>query len=313
MGKFVVYNYDWISFPDAVKYRKLGASLAEQLGAIGALIRSVTPFSGDVPHTGCLSYDNNTNSLPKIPSASITVEDAELFGRLAARGVNITVSLSMEARIDGSDGMSRNTVSEITGSTKPDEIVLVTGQLDSWDVGQGAMDNGGAAFIAWRALSVIKKLGLRPKRTVRSVLWTGEEMGYYGVKQYSQKHINELNKISVAMESVSGTFKPTGLTYRGQNTTAKCILNEILQSMKPINATQLLIDDNIDGALDIRYLMEKDIPGLSLDTPNDQYYRYHHSIGDTMQVLNTRELDLCTAVWTAIVYVLATIDDQLPR
>ncbi|XP_054158509.1 uncharacterized protein LOC128956821 [Oppia nitens] len=306
-GKFVVYNYDFNSYDKSIDYRVHGASRASKYGAIGALIRSVTPFSINSPHTGAQSYDNNVR---KIPAVSITVEDAELFGRLAGRGVNITVSLSMEARMDA-DRVSRNTVSEITGSTKPDEVVLVSGHLDSWDVGQGAMDDGGGAFISWRALSVIKKLGLRPKRTVQSVLWTGEEMGLIGVQQYTQKHINELNKISIAMESDSGTFAPTGITYSGRNPTAQCIVNELLRLLKPINASQLTIG-GIDG-IDIELLVDKGVPGASLDTSNDRYFYYHHSSGDTMSMMSTRQLDLCTAVWAAIAYGLASIDDQLPR
>ncbi|XP_054158512.1 carboxypeptidase Q-like, partial [Oppia nitens] len=306
-GKFVVYNYDFDSYGKSVQYRLQGATRAGQYGAIGALIRSVTPFSLNTPHTGYITYDNN---IQKIPAVSITVEDAELFGRLAARGINITISLSMEARMDA-DRVSRNTISEITGSNKPDEVVLVSGHLDSWDVGQGAMDDGGGAFISWRALSVIKKLGLRPKRTVRSVLWTGEEIGYIGAQQYAQKHINELSKISIAMESDMGTFRPTGITYSGQNPTAQCIVNELLSLLKPINSTQLTIGRK-DGP-DIDFLVEKGVPGGSLDTSNDRYFYYHHSAADTMSMMSTRDLDLCTAVWAAIAYGLASIDDQLPR
>ncbi|XP_054158513.1 uncharacterized protein LOC128956825 [Oppia nitens] len=291
-GKFVVYNNDFVSYGVSVQYREQGASRAAQFGAIGVLIRSVTPFSIYSPHTGQQTYANN--NIRKIPAVSITVEDAELFGRLAGRGINITVSLSMEAHMNGV-GVSRNTISEIIGPTKPDEVVLVSGHLDSWDVGQGAMDNGGGAFIAWRALSVIKKLGLQPKRTVRSVLWTGEEMGLIGAQQYTQKHINELNKISIAMESDMGTFRPTGISYWGQNPTAQCIVNELLKTLKPINATQL------------------SVPGGSLDTRNQKYFYFHHTDGDTMTVQNRRDLDLCTAVWASIAYGLASIDDQLPR
>ncbi|XP_054158518.1 carboxypeptidase Q-like [Oppia nitens] len=305
-GKFVVYNYDFKSYGESVKYRGQGASQAAQYGAIGALIRSVTPFSINSPHTGMQSYANNVR---KIPAVSITVEDAELFGRLAASGINITVSISMEARMDG-EAVSRNTVSEITGSSKLDEVVLVSGHLDSWDVGQGAMDDGGGAFISWRALSVIKKLGLKPKRTVRSVLWTGEEMGLIGAQQYAQQHINELSKMSIAMESDIGTFTPTGITYSGQNTTAQCIVNELLKLLKPINASQLRIGS--EGS-DIDYLMDKGVPGSSLDNRNDRYFYFHHSAGDTMTVENRRDLDLCTAVWAATAYGLAAIDDQLPR
>ncbi|CAG2176510.1 unnamed protein product, partial [Oppiella nova] len=306
-GKFVVYNFDFKGYGESVKYRGSGASEAAKYGAIGALVRSVTPFSINSPHTGMQSYKSG---VPKIPAVSITVEDAELFGRLAARGVKVNVSLYMEASMADREGTSRNTVSEITGTDKPNEVVLVSGHLDSWDVGQGAMDDGGGAFISWRALSVIKKLGLKPKRTMRSVLWTGEEMGLIGVQAYAKQHAGELNRMSIAMESDIGTFTPLGITFSGTNSTAQCIVNEILQSLNTINATKLTLNE--EGS-DIDYLMAAGVPGSSLDNAHETYFYYHHSNGDTMTVEDSHQLDLCTAVWAATSYAFAALDDLLPR
>ncbi|CAG2105142.1 unnamed protein product [Medioppia subpectinata] len=305
-GKFVVYNFDFKGYGESVEYRGRGASEAAKYGAIAALVRSVTPLSINSPHTGMQSY---ASGVVKIPAVSITVEDAELFGRLAARGVKVNVSLYMEARMEA-EGTSRNTVSEIKGTDKPDEVVLVSGHLDSWDVGQGAMDDGGGAFISWRALSVIKKLGLKPKRTLRSVLWTGEEMGLIGVQNYAKEHASELSKMSIAMESDIGTFTPFGISFSGTNTTAQCIVNEVLKALNPINATHMSLGK--DGS-DIDFLMAAGVPGSSLDNRHETYFYYHHSNGDTMTVEDSHQLDLCTAVWAATSYAFAALDDMLPR
>lgn len=171
------------------------------------------------------------------------------------------------------------------------------------------MDDGGGAFISWRALSIIKRLGLKPKRTLRSVLWTGEEMGLIGAKAYVKAHQNELKSISVAMESDSGTFTPTGLAYSGTNRTAHCAMHEIMKLMAPINATRLSLRP--DGS-DVMFLYAEGVPVASLDNENDRYFYYHHTSGDSMNVLNPKVLDKCQAFWTAVSYALASLDDLLP-
>ena len=169
-GKIVVYNQDFVSYGVSVAYRSNGASEAAKVGAVASLIRSITPFSIDSPHTGMQDYQDGVE---KIPTACITVEDAQMLWRMSQRGEKLVINLTMGAQ-NLDPVQSRNTVAEIRGSTYPDEVVLVSGHLDSWDVGQGAMDDGGGAFISWQALSIIRQMGLRPKRTLRAVLWTGE-------------------------------------------------------------------------------------------------------------------------------------------
>ncbi|CAG2114029.1 unnamed protein product [Medioppia subpectinata] len=306
-GKFVVFNYAYETYSTSVSYRINGASEAAKYGAIAALIRSVTDFSIDSPHTGAQEY--KYKNVPNIPAVSITVEDAEFFSRLCARGETVRVSLYMEARMDGT-GVSRNTISEITGSHYADEMVIVSGHLDSWDVGSGAMDDGGGCFASWRALSVLKKLGLRPKRTIRSILWTGEEMGLLGAKAYVNEHKHELHKISLAMESDEGTFSPHGLTYSGSNPIGKCIMSEILKMLAPLNATNLYPETK---GPDIGELMQKGVPGSHIQTHNEHYFYFHHTNGDTMTVEDTDELDRNTAVIAATAYAVASIDVMLPR
>ncbi|KAH9420840.1 hypothetical protein DERP_001271 [Dermatophagoides pteronyssinus] len=306
-GKIVVYNFKYESYGKQAIYRHSGASRAAKFGAVAAMIRSLTPFSIDSPHTGMQSYDVNVT---KIPAISITTEDADLFQRFSDRNEEVIVQIYSENHNEKDKGISRNTVSDVRGEKYPNEIVLVSGHIDSWDVGQGASDDGAGAFISWRALSVIKKLGLRPKRTLRSVLWTGEEFGLIGVYDYIKKHRNELKDYVIAMESDIGTFTPRGITYSGKNSTSQCTLWEILQLMHPINATTLTI--STEGS-DVQAFYENGVPISSLDTANDKYFYFHHTQGDTMTVEQPDDLDKCQALWTSVSYALAMLDDRLSR
>ncbi|KAK3699086.1 hypothetical protein QZH41_000609 [Actinostola sp. cb2023] len=244
----------------------------------------------------------------KIPTACITIEDAEMMGRMAARGTKVVITLKMEAK-NLPPAMSRNTVAEIVGSKYPEQVVLVSGHLDSWDVGQGAMDDGGGAFISWQALSVIRQLNLRPKRTLRVVLWTGEEEGLLGGLQYYNAHKVNISNYDLVMESDIGTFKPLGLDFKG-SVAAHQIMEEVLKLLQPINATRLSAGE-VDG--DIVGWVNNGVPGGSLANQNDDYFYYHHSDGDTMTVLNADDLDLCAAAWAVIAYTVANMEEMLPR
>uniref|UniRef100_A0A8C5PFB1 Carboxypeptidase Q n=1 Tax=Leptobrachium leishanense TaxID=445787 RepID=A0A8C5PFB1_9ANUR len=257
-GKIVVYNQPFVSYGETVQYRAYGASEAAKVGAVASLIRSITPFSVYSPHTGWQDYQKD---VPKIPTACISIEDAEMFARMASRGETIVVLLKMGA-INNPDADSFNTVAEIVGSKYPEQVVIVSGHLDSWDVGQGAMDDGGGAFISWEALSLIKDLGLHPKRTLRLVLWTGEEQGGVGAGQYYQSHKKDISNIDLVMETDIGTFMPTGLQFSG-NTEAQAIMTEIMQLLKPINITNLY--GNAEGT-DISYWMEAGVPVKCITT-----------------------------------------------
>ncbi|NWT65887.1 CBPQ Carboxypeptidase, partial [Prunella himalayana] len=189
------------------------------------------------------------------------------------------------------------------------QVVLVSGHLDSWDVGQGAMDDGGGAFISWEALSLIKDLGLRPKRTLRLVLWTGEEQGGVGAKQYYQLHKENISNFDIVMESDEGTFQPSGLGFSG-SAEAQDIVKEVMTLLQPINVTRVY--DAADGT-DIAYWMRDGVPGASLHNDINKYFWFHHSQGDTMTVQDPNQMNLCAAVWTVVSYVIADMEDMLPR
>ena len=210
-GKIVVYNQPYISYGASAEYRVVGASRASAYGALAALVRSVTPFSINSPHTGAQFYEEGA---VEIPVAGITIEDAEMLDRMEKRGDQITVFLYMGCKTHPMT-TSRNTVAELKGTTYPEQVVVVSGHLDSWDVGQGAMDDGGGAFISWQALSTIRALGLTTKRTLRLVMWTDEEFRGNGAEQYYNRHKKDADNYSILFEADEGVFTPYGIKFTG--------------------------------------------------------------------------------------------------
>ncbi|XP_006859260.1 PREDICTED: carboxypeptidase Q [Chrysochloris asiatica] len=304
-GKIVVYNQPYVNYSSTVLYRVQGASEAARVGAVASLIRSVASSSIYSPHTGLQEYQDG---VPKIPTACITVEDAEMMSRMASRGSRIVIQLKMGAK-NYPDADSFNTVAELVGSKYPEQVVLVSGHLDSWDVGQGAMDDGGGAFISWETLSLIKDLGLRPKRTLRLVLWTAEEQGGVGAFQYYQLHKANISNYSLVMESDLGTFFPYGLQFTGSDK-ARAIMKEVMCLLQPINVTQVL---QYGEGTDISYWIQAGVPGASLLDDLYKYFSFHHSHGDTMTVMDPKQMNVAAAVWAVVSFVVADMEEMLPR
>jgi len=307
-GKIVVFNQAWRgSYGETVPFRTGGATAASKVGAIATLIRSIAPFSLDTPHTGGQTYADNVTH---IPTACISQEDAELLHRLQMKGEKITIKLKM---LDYNLPLttSRNVVGEIVGSEVANQVVAVTGHIDSWDVGQGAMDDGGGILISVEALALIKALNLHtPRRTLRAILWTSEEVGLWGVADYARQHKAELANWSAVFESDSGTFLPRGLDFAG-NPQAGCIVQEILKLCAPFNTSTYARYPTVSS--DITVLIAEGVPGLSLNNANDNYFWYHHTEADTISMEDPDELDLGTALWAATSYVLADLSIPLPR
>jgi carboxypeptidase Q len=254
-GKIVVYNQNFVSYGETVEYRVNGASRAEAHGALAALIRSVTPYSIQTPHTG-------STHASSIPAVSITLEDAKMFARMQARGQSMEIELYLEAHTLP-DVPSRNLILEVAGSKHPDEFVVLGGHTDSWDIADGAMDDGGGAFVAWEAVRLIKTLGLRPDRTIRAVLWTNEENGARGGQAYANDHISELDKHSIALESDVGTFTPHGLSFAGSEKARKIVAaigKQLLSGIGSGNVSGVGIGE------DVSYLTEHGVPSGSLYT-----------------------------------------------
>ena len=303
--RIVIFNPKFISYGVTVDYRVNGASRASKYGAVATLVRSITPFSIHSVHTGWQKYEAG---VVKIPTASITVEDAAMFQRLQDRGSRIRIHLYMEAEYLP-PVVSRNTIAEVRGSVYPEQVVVVSGHLDSWDVGQGAMDDGGGAFISWQALSTIRHLGLTPKRTIRLVMWTDEESDGVGSYAYYQQHKTEAANISILFESDLGVFTPYGIRFSG-SAQAKAVMEEVGQLLMAINSS--MVYDN-GGGTDVAWWRPEAVPTASLANHNEKYFWFHHSDGDTMSVLDPMDMDLASAVWTVYAFVLADMETILPR
>eukprot|EP01100_Stratorugosa_tubuloviscum_P012159 TRINITY_DN562_c1_g1_i1.p1 TRINITY_DN562_c1_g1~~TRINITY_DN562_c1_g1_i1.p1 ORF type:complete len:488 (-),score=262.36 TRINITY_DN562_c1_g1_i1:41-1429(-) len=315
-GKIVVFNVPFTTYGETVQYRSKGPAAAAKVGAVAALVRSVTPFSLQSPHTG-------SSIKTTIPGASITIEDAEMLQRFQDRNQRITIQLYMEAKqVD--DVPSRNLVITWPGSTYPDEYVVIGGHIDSWDVGQGAVDDGAGAFICWEAVRMMKILGLRPKRTVRMVFFVNEENGSRGGSAYYTDHISEMNRTSIAIESDMGAFTPWGIGFSGEDSALpilRSIGTKYLSSIGSGNVT------TPGSGTDISYMCNSGVPCSAFivldpftgkppppgEEVPDGYFYYHHTAADTMTALDPTELQLCAASMAVWAYSIADLDTLLPR
>jgi carboxypeptidase Q len=248
------------------------------------------------------------DDVQKIPNAALTMEDAMMLSRIHDRGNKIIVKLDMNARMVA-DRWSHNVLGEIKGSIYPEEVVVVGGHIDSWDVGQGAHDDGGACIASWEVLRLIKELGLKPKRTIRCVMWTNEENGGKGNKGYRDMHLDEMDKHVLAIESDGGVFSPKGFGFSG-NDSAREIVEEIHELMKPIGANTIS-----DGgrAADVAPLNDEGVPVMSLKVDGSKYFWYHHTDADTFDKIDFNEFNRCIAAMAIMAYVVADLDEPLPR
>ena len=295
-------------YGDAVVYRVMGPSRAAAAGAVGMLLRSVTARSLQSPHTGMLRYDER---MPKIPAAALSTEDADLLERLCASGETVKVRLSMEARF-GPDVESANVIGELRGTERPDEVVVVGSHLDSWDVGQGAQDDGGPATAVMEAMRILKSLGLRPRRTIRAVLFVNEENGLAGGREYANRHRDELAKHVAAMEADSGAFRPLGFTSPRATDDKAARMNarlvDVISLLAPIGATRR---QDGGGGADIAPMAPFGVPQIGLDVDGRTYFDYHHTESDTLDKVSKADLDLCVAALATTAFVLADMEERI--
>jgi carboxypeptidase Q len=305
-GKIVLYNVPFTSYAETVRYRGAGAARAARHGAVAALVRSVGPPGLRTPHTGALRYEDGT---PPIPAAALTAEDADRLQRLSDRGTRVVVRLHMEARMHG-EAESANLVADWPGREKPREIVLVGGHIDSWDVGVGAVDNAGGSIVTWDAVRTIKALGLRPRRTLRVVLWTNEENGLRGAFAYRDQHAAELKDHVLALESDSGVFKPLGFGFSG-SPAAREAVRAIAELLRPIGAQEIGASG---GGADIGPLVQAaQVPAMSLTVDGSRYFLYHHTPADTVDKLDPGEVAACVGAVGVMAYVVADMPERLAR
>jgi len=304
-GKIVVYNVPFTTYGVTVQYRGAGASRAARHGAVAALVRSVTPVSLQTPHTGAMNYAADQ---PKIPTAAITIEDAETLQRMQGRGERPTLRLKMDAKFLP-DAESANVVAELRGTERPDEIVLISAHYDSWDVGQGAHDDGGPSVAVWEAVRLLKELNLRPRRTIRVVLYTNEENGLRGGTGYLDAHRGELSKHVLAVEADSGIYRPLGFGLAATAPPqARADVEEIAKLLAGLRAGRVGANG---GGADIGPLMREGVIGASLDVDGTHYFDIHHTRADTLDKIDPQDLAHCVAAVAVLAYVVADMPAAL--
>jgi carboxypeptidase Q len=305
-GKIVVYNVPFTTYGQTVQYRGSGCSRAMKYGAVAAIVRSVTPVSLQTPHTGSLRYAEGETQ--HIPGAAVTIEGADMLERMQERGEHPRLHLKMSAHFLP-DAESANVIGEIKGRERPDEVVVIGGHIDSWDVGQGAQDDGGGCIVSWETVRLLKELNLRPRRTIRVVLFTNEENGARGGAGYRDAHKAELAKHVLAIESDIGVYRPTGFGLSEKATPqARADFNEIAKLLSGIRADH--IDPDGEGT-DIGPMMNEGVTGASLNDDASHYFDIHHTQADTFDKVNPQELAACVAAMAVMAYVVADMPDRL--
>lgn len=303
-GKIVLFDVPWKGYGHTVVYRHDGAAKAARHGAVGALVRSVGPVSLDTPHTGVMEYDP---AFPKIPTASVTIEAATQMRRMQARGERIRMKLEMGAKTLP-DAPSANVVGEIRGTGKPEEVIILSGHLDSWDVGQGAQDDGAGSMIALEAARLIQALSLKPRRTIRVVLYTNEENGLRGGLGYRDAHRAEFKNIIAAFESDSGSerIKAFSLDLRKATPEAKASalasLKKLAGALEPFGPIELRLGGS--GA-DVGPMVAEGVPGIGVGHAATHYFDIHHTHADTFDKVEKDDLAHNAAALASIAFALA--------
>jgi Zn-dependent M28 family amino/carboxypeptidase len=320
-GKIVVFNPGWHGYGVNVAYRAMGPSKAAAKGAVAVLVRSATGLAMQTPHTGSLYYDEKVT---KIPAAAISVEDALMIERLCKEG-QVKVHLQMEAHMEA-DVKAGNVIGEIVGSEHPEQVVAIGGHIDSWDVGQGAQDDGSGIMAAYQAVTLIHKLGLKPKRTIRLVFWVNEENGERGGKAYRKLIGDKIGDQVAAIEMDEGAEKPMGMGYGGfeslmpgapafdasklppDQQQSFAALQDIVSLLGPIGADKVLPGG---GGSDIEAIVEDGVPSLSPRTEDLHYFDWHHTEADTLDKVDPVEFRKNAAMLSVVTYVLADMDGRL--
>jgi len=302
-GRIVMFNVPFTTYGETVRFRALGPSRVGVLGGVAMLIRAVGPAGLRTPHTGALQY---TEGQPQIPAAAVSHEDAARLQRMVDRGTNVRLKLMMEARFLP-DADSFNVVGEIRGRELPNEVVVIGGHFDSWDVGTGASDDGGGCVATWEALRLMKKLNIRPRRTVRVVLWTNEENGGRGGTAYRDRHLGDLANHVMMLESDSGVFRPTGFGFSGTEAT-RAKVKDIATLLAGIQADQ--IGPNGGGADIGPSVQQAGIPAMSLEAEGN-YFLIHHTEADTVDKIDPLDIARASAAIAVMTYVVAEMPQRI--
>lgn len=312
-GKIVLFNavFDkqkaaagmaMTAYGEAVRYRAAGAKAAADLGAVAALIRSVGSADYRLPHTG-FSFPGG------IPAAAVAAEDAELIVHLASQGkVRMRLTLTPQKLPDET---GYNVIGDLKGSEHPEQIVVVSGHLDSWDLGTGAIDDGAGVVIAMETAEILQRLHLRPARTLRVIAWMDEETGGAGGRTYNTEYAAELGHHVAAIESDSGAAHPLGFEFKGAPAAVEALrpVQSVLQS---VGATAIQTSTYPPGA-DISGMSEAGVPAFGVMQDGRTYFNFHHTAADTLDKIVPSELRENAAAMAVLAFALANMKEPLPR
>jgi hypothetical protein len=315
-GKIVLFNYPFDkqmaaegrggeAYGEAVVYRSNGPSAAARQGAVACLIRSVGGADYRLPHTGQTDYAQDA---PKIPAGAVTAEDADLIVDLVRQGpVKMKLVLTPQTLPDIE---SANVIADIKGSEHPEQIIIVSGHLDSWDLGTGAIDDGAGVAVSMEAANLIRKLRLKPKRTIRVIAWMNEENGEAGSKQYAKDHEKDIINHFAAMETDGGAGHPIGVNIKA-NPEVKKMFAPVAAILQESGAGSLHLVEHC-GA-DIEPLEKAGVASFSPIQDSRFYFNYHHTAADTLDKIVPKELAENSAVVAVAAYALANMEQPLPR
>ena len=304
-GKIVFFNrpFDptliqtFSAYSGAVNQRGSGASEAARYGAVAVLVRSMASNVDDHPHTGSLRYDEDQ---PKIPAMAISTRDAELLSSLVKREKEVKVFMENHA-FNGEEVLSHNVIGELKGK-KENSYIVVGGHLDSWDIGEGAHDDGSGCVQSIEALRILKSIGYQPNHTLRAVMFMNEENGLRGGRKYAEEAANKSEKHVAAIESDRGGFVPRGFTL-----SMKDKQKEKVQSWQDLLEPYGLYNFSREGGgADIGPLGRQGVPLLGLLPDSQRYFNVHHSSADVFEAVDKRELELGAAAMAAMIYLIDT-------
>jgi carboxypeptidase Q len=315
-GKIVLFNYPFDkriaaegrggeAYGEAVVYRSDGPSAAARQGAVACLIRSVGGADYRIPHTGQTKYADDA---PKIPAGAVTSEDADLIVDLVKQGpVRMKLVLTPQTLPDVE---SANVIGDIKGSEYPEQVVIVSGHLDSWDLGTGAIDDGAGVAVSMEAANLIQKLHLKPKRTIRVIAWMNEENGTAGSKQYAKDHEKDWANHFATMETDGGADHPIGLNIKAKPE-VKAMLKPVAAILQESGAGMLSLAEH--AGADIEPMEKAGVPAFAPIQDSRFYFNYHHTAADTFDKIVPRELAENSAVVAVLAYAMANSEQPLPR
>jgi hypothetical protein len=315
-GKILLFNHKFdqqlaaqggglYAYGGGVVYRGAGPIAGAAAGAVAVLVRSVGGADFRLPHTGLTEY---SDGVPKVPAAAVAAEDADLLKNLSSQGpVTLHLTLTPQTLPDAE---SFNVIADWKGTEHPEQVVIVSGHLDSWDLGTGALDDGAGVVVSMQAIHLLQKLGIHPRRTVRFIAWMSEEEGSEGAAAYMADHKDLIANHIGAIESDLGCDHPTGIYYAGKPALGQW-LRPVAEVLDPIGAETMV--DAPEVGEDVSGLTEKRVPSFAPVQDNRFYFNYHHTAADTFDKVDPRHLNENAAVMAVLAYALADSAEPAPR